>query len=131
MNFALNICKCIEDWEMSKFVESSIKSIKEYVKDEHVILGLSGGVDSSVVAAILHRAIGNQLHCVYVDNGLMRLNETDEIKELFGNAFGIDLHIIDAGNLFLNKLNGVSDPERKEKSSDQLLLMFFLKKLES
>ena len=128
MNFALNICKCVEDWEMSKFVESSIKSIKEYVKEEHVILGLSGGVDSSVVAAILHKAIGNQLHCVYVDNGLMRLNETDEIKELFENAFGIDLHIIDAGNLFLNKLNGVSDPEKKRKIIGSTFIDVFSKK---
>ena len=94
-------------------MEYSIKSLKN-LKDEHVILGLSGGVDCLFIA-ILHRAIGNQLHCVYVDNGLMRLNETDESKELFGNAFGIDLHIIDAENIFLNKLNGVSDPEKKRK----------------
>ena len=115
MNFAQNICECDNDWKMSKFIDSSILSIREIVKDEHVMLGLSGGVDSSVVAAILHKAIGNQLHCVYVDNGLMRLNETEEIRELFENAFGIDLHVIKAGKIFLNKLMGVHDPEQKRK----------------
>ena len=114
-NFAINICCCKPDWEMSKFIERTIIHIREKVKNEHVILGLSGGVDSSVVAALLHTALGSQLHCVYVDNGLMRYNETEEIKELFGNAFGIDLHVINAQEVFLKKLKNITDPEEKRK----------------
>ncbi|MEN8261255.1 MAG: glutamine-hydrolyzing GMP synthase [Pseudomonadota bacterium] len=114
-NFAFKICGCSGDWEMSKFVEHTVKQVRETVGDDHVLLGLSGGVDSSVVAALLHKAIGDQLHCVYVDNGLMRYRETEEIEELFGNAFGIDLHVAHSGDLFLEKLAGVSDPEEKRK----------------
>ena len=114
-NFAFTVCGCAGDWEMSKFVESTISQVREQVGDDHVLLGLSGGVDSSVVAALLHKAIGDQLHCVYVDNGLMRYQETAEIEEFFGNAFGMDLHVAHAGDLFLGKLEGVSDPEEKRK----------------
>lgn len=114
-NFAFEICKCSGDWEMSRFVEDTIRQVRETVGSDHVLLGLSGGVDSSVVTALLHKAIGDQLHCVYVDNGLMRHNETEEIEELFGKAFGIDLHIARAGKLFLSKLAGVTDPEQKRK----------------
>lgn len=114
-NFAFKICGCSGDWEMSKFIESTVKQIQGKVGTDHVLLGLSGGVDSSVVAALLHKAIGDQLHCVYVDNGLMRYRETEEIEELFGKAFGIDLHVIRAGDLFLSKLAGVSEPEQKRK----------------
>ena len=114
-NFAFNICKCSGDWKMSKFVEVTIQQIREQVGDDDVLLGLSGGVDSSVVAALLHKAIGSQLHCVYVDNGLMRHHETEEIEELFGNAFGIDLIVAREGDLFLGKLEGVADPEKKRK----------------
>ncbi len=114
-NFAFKICGCAGDWEMSKFVEATVRQVRETVGDDHVLLGLSGGVDSSVVAALLHKAIGEQLHCVYVDNGLMRYNETEEIEELFGSAFGIDLHVARAGDIFLSKLAGVTDPEKKRK----------------
>ena len=114
-NFAVKICNCEPDWKMSKFIDSTISHIRELVKNDDVILGLSGGVDSSVVAALLHKSIGNQLHCVYVDNGLMRFNETEEIKNLFGKAFGINLHVIYAGEIFLQKLKDVSDPELKRK----------------
>ncbi len=114
-NFAFKICKCSGDWAMSKLVENTIKQVREQVGDNHVLLGLSGGVDSSVVAALLHTAIGDQLHCVYVDNGLMRYRETEEIEDLFGNAFGMDLTVAHAGNLFLGKLKGISDPEKKRK----------------
>ena len=114
-NFAYEICGCAGDWAMDKFVKSTIQQIQDQVGDDHVLLGLSGGVDSSVVAALLHKAIGDQLHCVYVDNGLMRYRETEEIEELFGNAFGIDLTVAREGDLFLKKLAGVSDPEKKRK----------------
>jgi GMP synthase (glutamine-hydrolysing) len=114
-NFAFTICKCSGDWEMSKFIENTIKQIQNQVGTNHVLLGLSGGVDSSVVAALLHKAIGKQLHCVYVDNGLMRHKETEEIEDLFGRAFGIDLIVAHSGNLFLGKLKGIADPEEKRK----------------
>jgi len=114
-NFAFGICHCSGDWEMAKFVEHTIATIRQTVGDDHVLLGLSGGVDSSVVAALLHKAIGDKLHCVYVDNGLMRYRETEEIEDLFGRAFGIDLHVAHAGDLFLGKLAGISDPEEKRK----------------
>ena len=114
-NFAYEICNCNGDWEMSKFIEQTVSYVSELVSDDHVILGLSGGVDSSVVAALLHKAIGTNLHCVYVDNGLMRHNETNEIKALFGDAFGMDLHVVNAGDIFLSKLTGIKEPEEKRK----------------
>lgn len=114
-NFAFKICKCTGDWEMSKFIDETVSKIQKQVGDDHVLLGLSGGVDSSVVAALLHKAIGPQLHCVYVDNGLMRYRETEDVEELFGTAFGIDLTVSRAGDLFMKELAGVSDPEKKRK----------------
>ncbi len=114
-NFAFKICRCTGDWEMSKFIDETVDKIRRQVGDGHVLLGLSGGVDSSVAAALIHKAIGDQLHCVYVDNGLMRYRETEDVEELFGNAFGIDLHVARAGETFLKLLEGVSDPEQKRK----------------
>jgi GMP synthase (glutamine-hydrolysing) len=127
-NFAFRICKCAGDWEMSKFIEANIAAIRERVGTDHVLLGLSGGVDSSVVAALLHKAIGEQLHCVYVDNGLMRYRETEEIEKLFGNAFGIDLTVARSGDLFLNALKGISDPETKRKIIGSLFIDVFAEK---
>jgi GMP synthase (glutamine-hydrolysing) len=127
-NFAFKICGCSGDWEMSKFVEVTVKHVRETVGDDHVLLGLSGGVDSSVVAALLHRAIGDQLHCVYVDNGLMRYQETEEIEDLFGRAFGIDLHVAHSGDLFLDKLAGISDPEEKRKIIGRTFIDVFAEK---
>ncbi|MDZ8117473.1 glutamine-hydrolyzing GMP synthase [Pontiella agarivorans] len=127
-NFAFKVCQCSGDWEMSKFIENTVKNIQNQVGDDHVLLGLSGGVDSSVVAALLHKAIGDQLHCVYVDNGLMRHKETEEIEELFGNAFGIDLTVAHAGDLFLGKLEGISDPEEKRKIIGNTFIDVFAEK---
>lgn len=127
-NFAFKVCGCSGDWEMSKFIEDTVNRIRETVGDDHVLLGLSGGVDSSVVAALLHKAIGDQLHCVYVDNGLMRYKETEEIEELFGSAFGIDLHVARAGDIFLRKLAGVSDPEKKRKIIGSTFIDIFAEK---
>ena len=92
---------------MAKFVEHTIAKVKETVGDDHIILGLSGGVDSSAVAALLHKAVGDQLTRVYVDNGLMRYKETEEIEALFGDALGMDLHVVHAGESFLSKLMGL------------------------
>jgi GMP synthase (glutamine-hydrolysing) len=127
-NFAFNVCKCSGDWEMSKFVEDTIKQVRTQVGDNHVLLGLSGGVDSSVVAALLHKAIGDQLHCVYVDNGLMRYRETEEIEKLFGDAFGIDLTVAREGESFLRELAGISDPEQKRKIIGKIFIDVFAEK---
>ncbi len=127
-NFAFNICSCAGDWEMSKFIEANVAAIREKVGSDHVLLGLSGGVDSSVTAALLHKAIGDQLHCVYVDNGLMRYRETEEIEKLFGDAFGIDLTVARAGDLFLGKLEGISDPEQKRKIIGNTFIEVFAEK---
>lgn len=127
-NFAYKICKCTGDWEMSKFIDETIAKIQAQVGEDHVLLGLSGGVDSSVVAALLHKAIGPQLHCVYVDNGLMRYRETDEVEELFGNAFGIDLTVARAGDLFMKELAGIADPEKKRKIIGKTFIDVFAEK---
>ncbi len=114
-NFALEICGCAGDWEMSQFIRENIAAIREKVGDGHILCGLSGGVDSSVVAALLHKAVGDQLHCVFVDNGLLRYHEAEQVEELFGRAFGMDLHVAQTGELFLKRLKGVTDPEKKRK----------------
>jgi GMP synthase (glutamine-hydrolysing) len=113
--FAFQICGCRGDWKMSSFIKENIKAIREKVGGDHVLCGLSGGVDSSVVAALLHKAIGEQLHCVFVDNGVCRFGETEQVQKLFGDALKIDLHIARAGELFLTQLAGVVDPEQKRK----------------
>lgn len=114
-NFLFGICGCKEDWQMKNFAENSIAAIRERVGDKHVILGLSGGVDSSVAAALIHRAIGDQLTCVFVDNGLLRANERESVEALFRDNFRMDLRTIDASQRFLGKLKGVTDPEQKRK----------------
>ena len=119
--FAKHICHCDGNWTIKNIAEEAIRRTKEQVGDDEVVLGLSGGVDSSVVAAILSRAIGNQLTCIFVDNGLLRKNETKEIEMAFGsktanaNLLPINIKMIDAQSEFLNKLVGVSDPEEKRK----------------
>jgi GMP synthase (glutamine-hydrolysing) len=100
---------------MGSFIEESVKEIRKRVGDDHVLCGLSGGVDSSVVAALLHRAIGDQLHCIFVDNGLLRKNESELVEEVFRKNFSINLDVVDAEDWFLDKLEGVEDPERKRK----------------
>lgn len=127
-NFAFNICGCQADWEMSSFVEQTIRTIRERVGDRQVLLGLSGGVDSSVVAALLHKAIGKQLHCVFVDNGLLRQHEVEDVETLFGKAFGIDLHVARSADLFLDGLKEVTDPERKRKIIGSIFIDVFAEK---
>jgi GMP synthase (glutamine-hydrolysing) len=114
-HFLFDICKCRGDWEMAQFVRESVARVRKQVGSDHVVCGLSGGVDSSVVAALLHKAIGKQLHCIFVDNGLVRHGETEDVERTFGEAFGIDLHVARAADLFLNNLKGVTDPEQKRK----------------
>ena len=114
-NFVLNICGCSGDWTMDHFKTQKIKSIKEQVGDKHVICGLSGGVDSSVVAVLLNEAIGDQLTCVFVDHGLLRQDEAKQVVELFQDHYHIKLIHKDASDLFLGRLAGVEDPEEKRK----------------
>jgi GMP synthase (glutamine-hydrolysing) len=115
-NFAFHVCRCTDAWNMSNFIESHVASIREMVgEDERVICGLSGGVDSSVVAAMLHKAIGDRLTCVYVNNGLMRHRETEKVRTVFEDHFGVDLRVVDASEEFVENLAGVADPEKKRK----------------
>lgn len=114
-NFCMNICGCSGSWTMASFIDESVKDIRARVGTDHVILGLSGGVDSSVAAALIHKAIGTQLTCIFVDNGLLRKNEAEGVKKLFGDNFKMDLCFVDATDRFLDKLAGVEEPEAKRK----------------
>jgi len=113
--FVHDICGCVRDWNMPHYIDEAVASIREQVGDEEVILGLSGGVDSSVAAALLQRAIGDQLTCIFVDNGLLRLNESEQVMEMFAGNLGVKVDRVDASDAFLGHLKGVSDPEEKRK----------------
>ena len=113
--FVLDICQASPDWIMGDYIEEAVAKIREQVGDEEVILGLSGGVDSSVAAALIHRAIGDKLTCVFVDHGLLRLNEGDMVMEMFVGKLHAKVIRVDASDLFLGKLAGVSEPEAKRK----------------
>ena len=113
--FVLDICHTKADWVMTGYVDEAVARIRQQVGDEEVILGLSGGVDSSVAAALIHRAIGDQLTCVFVDHGLLRLNEGDAVMQMFAGQLHARVIRVDASELFLGKLAGVSDPEAKRK----------------
>jgi GMP synthase (glutamine-hydrolysing) len=114
-NFVHHVCGCARDWTMHNYVEQAEAVIRQQVGGERVILGLSGGVDSSVAAALIHRAIGDQLTCIFVNNGLLRGREAGTVREVFGRHFKIKLHYEDASRRFLEKLKGVTDPERKRR----------------
>jgi GMP synthase (glutamine-hydrolysing) len=113
--FALGICKAKPDWVMGDYISEAVARIREQVGEDEVILGLSGGVDSSVAAALIHRAIGEQLTCVFVDHGLLRLHEGDMVMEMFEGRLHARVIRVDASDLFLGALAGVSDPEQKRK----------------
>ncbi len=114
-NFLYDICKCAGTWTMGNFIEQSVRRIREQVGGATVICGLSGGVDSSVLAALLHKAIGPQLQCIFVDNGLLRKHERQMVENTFRGNFHIALHVVDATKDFLSGLTGVTDPQQKRK----------------
>jgi len=113
--FVHEICGCGRDWTMPHYIDEAVAHIREQVGSEDVILGLSGGVDSSVAAALLHRAIGDQLTCIFVDNGLLRLNEAEQVMEMFAGNLGVKVDHVDASEKFLSELAGVDEPEAKRK----------------
>ena len=123
--FVTEICGCERLWTAENIIEDAIEQIKEQVGDEEVVLGLSGGVDSSVTAMLLHRAIGDKLTCVFVDNGLLRLNEADQVMAMFGDNFGLNIIRIDAEDRFLSELKGVDEPEAKRKIIGKVFVDIF------
>jgi GMP synthase (glutamine-hydrolysing) len=114
-NFVYHICHCAMDWTMGSFIEEACARVRRQVGDAKVVLGLSGGVDSSVTAALLHKAIGDQLTCIFVNNGLLRAREEEMVQRVFGENFHVRLKYVDASERFLSKLRGVTDPEEKRK----------------
>lgn len=114
-NFLFHICHCAMDWTMGSFIEDACARVRKQVGDQKVVLGLSGGVDSSVTAALLHKAIGDQLTCIFVNNGLLRAREEEVVQRVFGENFHVRLKYIDASERFLSKLRDVTDPEQKRK----------------
>ena len=114
-NFLYQICKVKGDWKMSSFTNEQILKLREKIGDKKVLLGLSGGVDSSVAAVLIHKAVGKQLTCIFVDHGLLRKNEGDEVEQVFKQEFDMNIIRVNAQDRFLEKLKGVADPETKRK----------------
>jgi GMP synthase (glutamine-hydrolysing) len=130
-NFLVNICGAKQDWTTKDFIAHAVADIREKVGKSRVILGLSGGVDSSVAAALLHKAIGKQLTCVFVDNGLIRKGEREYVEALYKKHFKIDLRVADASKLFLRRLQGVTEPEQKRKIIGNTFVEVFEKALKT
>ncbi|MGY5140001.1 MAG: glutamine-hydrolyzing GMP synthase [Candidatus Nitrosopumilus sp. Bin_571-38] len=124
-NFVLKVCGAKQDWTMESFIDTSVEKISKI--DGNVLCGVSGGIDSTVVALLIHKAIGDRLKCVFVDNGLLRLNEEKEVEEMFKDNFKVDFTAVNAGNIFLEKLKGVEDPERKRKIVGEEFIRVFTK----
>lgn len=123
-NFVYNICGCEPNWTPASFIETTIRESRETIGSDHVILGLSGGVDSSVAAVLLHKAIGTQLHCIFVDNGLLRKNEFETVLHTYQDM-GLNIKGVDAGKRFLESLRGISDPEQKRKAIGKTFIEVF------
>jgi len=124
-NFLFDICKCSKNWTAESFIEKSIEKIRRQTENSNAILALSGGVDSSVAAALMNKAIGKNLFCIHVDNGLMRKNESKNVIKLFEQNFNLNLKFIDASEIFLNKLKGIADPEKKRKIIGETFIEIF------
>ncbi len=114
-NFVFSVCGCKDDWKVEDFIRETERELREDLRGEKVLIALSGGVDSAVAAALLHRAVGSDLRCVFVDNGLLRKNEADSVEQAMRSEVGIDLIRVNAGNRFLARLKGVTNPETKRK----------------
>ncbi len=124
-HFVLDICGCEKLWTPTAIIENAIEKMKKQIGDDHVILGSSGGVDSSVVAMLLHRAIGKNLTCVFVDNGLLRLNEGQQVMDMFGDHFGLNIRKVEAEDRFLDALADTSEPEAKRKIIGRIFVEVF------
>jgi len=127
-NFLFKICGCDPSWDMASFVHRTIESLRKKIGDNQVVCGLSGGVDSSVTAVLLHRAIGSRLACILVDNGLMRRHEAEDVMRVFRECYGMALHLVDASDHFLRCLKGITDPEEKRKIIGKEFISTFEKK---
>ena len=123
-NFIVNICQCSQSWTPDSFVESTVEQLKQKIGEDKVILGLSGGVDSSVAAVLLHKAIGKNLHCIFVDNGLLRKNEFESVLESY-KGMGLNVKGVNASDKFYSALNGVTDPELKRKAIGKVFIDVF------
>jgi len=130
-NFLVEVCRARQDWTVRDFIAQSVERIRATVGSSRVILGLSGGVDSSIAAALIHRAVGRQLTCIFVDNGLLRRGERSAVESLYRRNFAIDVRVVDASALFLRRLRGVSEPERKRKVIGRTFIEVFEQSLAS
>lgn len=126
-NFLTEICGCHQNWTPRSFIKESVRRIREQAGNERVVLGLSGGVDSSVAAVLIHKAIGKKLNCIFVDNGLLRLREADKVEKTFRGHFKMNLKVVDAEKIFLSRLKGVIDPEKKRKVIGKTFIDVFQK----
>ena len=124
-HFLFDVCRCQQNWTMKSFSEGAIAQIKDAVKDKKVIMGLSGGVDSSVAATLIHKAVGKNLHCIFVDNGLLRLNEKEQLEVSLRANLDMNIKFVDARDKFLTALAGVTDPEKKRKIIGKLFIDVF------
>ncbi len=124
-NFIIDICHCEKNWNMESFANTAIQEIKDAVQDKKVIMGLSGGVDSSVAALLIHKAIGKNLHCIFVDNGLLRKNEKEDLQKSLTTHLDLNIKFVDAQKIFLDALEGVTDPEVKRKEIGRLFIEVF------